>query len=144
MFVTWLVVIYCLWEAITRYGVLTIFTSWRQSEVQEMIKRAKFVYDNNPEFLQPSLGSDTKKELEFKVLNSRLVALPSVRSGSTRTHAATRIVMDEAAFIKGAEEFYRGARPSLEERGNLTILSSSNGTGNLFSRIWTQTDLEID
>jgi len=142
MFVTWLVVIYSLWEAIMNYGILNIFVSWRQGEVQEMIARAKYVYDNNPPFLKPALGTETKKELEFKFLKSRLVALPSVGKGSTRTHSATRIIMDEAAFIKGAEDFYRGARPSLGDKGKFVILSSSNGSGNLLARIWNSTELE--
>lgn len=142
MFITWNVVAFCLWEAIMNYGVFTIFVSWRQSEVQEMIARAKFIYDNNPPFLKPAIGTETKKELEFKTINSRLIALPSVKEGSTRTYTATRVIMDEAAFIKGAEGFYSGARPSLGDRGKLAILSSSNGSGNLFARIWGEIELE--
>lgn len=143
MFITWLVVAYCLWENICNFGKLQIFISYRQSEVQEMVKRAKFIYDNNPTFLRPELGTENKKELEFKRRNSRIIALPSVQQGSTRTYSASRIVMDEAAYISNADEFYRGARPSLTESGKMIILSSSNGIGNLFSRLFSNVQSEM-
>ena len=137
MMITWLVVIYCMWEAMMNESILTIFVSYRQSEVQEMIKRAQFVYNNLPPFLQLTIGTSNKKEMEFPTRNSRLLALPSVKQGSTRSYSASRIVMDEAAFIEGAEEFYAGARPSLADTGKIVLLSSSKGISNWFGKIWT-------
>ena len=48
-------------------------------------------------------------------------------------------VLDEAAFLDGAEEIYTAAQPTmatLGEKSKLILLSTPNGMGNMFANLW--------
>jgi len=143
MLITWIVVAFSLWDALMKLGSLTIFVSWRKAEVYEMISRAKFIYERLPPFLQPSIETDNKGEFGFRKRHSRLIGLPSVKKG-VRSYTVSRVVMDEAAFIDSAEMFYTSARPAVGVEGQMVLLSSSNGVGNLYHRIFSSLSIEID
>lgn len=142
MLATWTVVCYSLWDSIMTLGSSTIFVSWRKQEVYEMISRAKFIYERLPSFLQPLIETDNKGEFSFKKRHSRLVGLPSVKKG-IRSYTPSRVIMDETAFIDSAEMFYTSARPAVGDEGQIILLSSSNGVGNLFHRTFSSLSIDI-
>ena len=123
-------------------GSATIFVSWRKQEVYEMITRARFIYERLPSFLQPLIDTDKSGNFRFQRRHSRLVGLPSVKKG-IRSYTPSRVVMDETAFIDSAELFYTSARPAVGEDGQIILLSSSNGVGNLFHRLFSSLSINI-
>ena len=142
MFGTWLVVAYFVWDCLFHTGIVNVVTSYRQEEVMEMIKRAKFIYDSLPTFLRPSLGTENKKELEWIKRHSRLIGIPAVGAVGSRSRTVNRIAIDECGHLRNAEDFYTAAKPSLGVTGQVVLLSTSNGVGNFFGRIYS--DLIFD
>jgi hypothetical protein len=50
------------------------------------------------------------------------------------------LVIDEAAFIKGIDEIWTSAQQTLATGGGAIILSTPNGTGNLFHKLWVDAE----
>lgn len=62
---------------------------------------------------------------------SRIMSVPATPN-TGRTYAATAVYMDEAAFLPWAETIYTAVLPTVSRGGKISILSTPNGTGNLF------------
>jgi hypothetical protein len=48
------------------------------------------------------------------------------------------LIVDEAAHIRDFEEIWTGLYPTLSEGGNAVILSTPNGVGGQYYKIWTE------
>ena len=49
------------------------------------------------------------------------------------------VVLDEAAFLDGAEQIFTAVQPTmatLGDQGKLIMISTPNGLGNMFSNLW--------
>jgi hypothetical protein len=57
--------------------------------------------------------------------------MPATKSAG-RTFTASLVVMDEAAFMVHANALYTALKPTIDAGGQLIILSTANGKGNLF------------
>lgn len=62
---------------------------------------------------------------------SRIMSVPATPN-TGRTYAATAVYMDEGAFLPWAETIYTAVMPTVSRGGRISILSTPNGTGNLF------------
>ena len=55
-----------------------------------------------------------------------------------RSEALSLLVIDEAAFIDNVEEIWTSSQSTLSTGGGAIVLSTPNGVGNWFHKIWLQ------
>lgn len=130
MKITWLFVSLYLWETQFFRGKLTFFQSKKEEDANELIKRAKFIYDHQPPFLKTDYcnptasGGDIYRKLEFPSLNSEIRGIPQ-GGDQLRSYTASGIFSDEMAFQEEAEESYLASKPTIDGGGRFTAVSSA-------------------
>lgn len=93
---------------------------------QELHDKVLFMYDRLPYFLKKPTAKRNTKELKLKVTNSRVRAYAHNKKKGIRSLAATYVIMDEAAYIEGADELFATVQPALSTGGTCIALSSPN------------------
>ncbi len=137
--ISWLCCAYALWLCLFAPGKMVLCFSRGQGEANELIRRIKALYDRLPDWMRealPKLVKDNTEELEWKN-GSRVHSLPATKSAG-RSYTASLVIMDEAAFLMWAGALYTALKPTIDAGGQLIILSTANGLGNLFHLLWTR------
>ena len=66
----------------------------------------------------------------------------SAASDAGRSEAISLLIIDEAAFIEEnrIEEIWGSSQQTLSTGGKAIVLSTPNGTGNFFHKMWTKAE----
>jgi len=139
MMATWLFVGLYLWDTQFHAGKLTFFQSKKEDDADDLIKRAKFIWDNQPDFLKayhngsklvPLIcnpqhnGQHVYCKLTFPEIYSEIRGIP--QGGDViRMHTASGILSDEIGFQPEAKAAYTAARPTISSKGRFTGVSTA-------------------
>lgn len=135
--ISWLVCAYVLWLCFFQDGKVALLFSKGQLEANELARRISALYHRLPAWLRatgPALVKDNTGELIWSN-GSRVQSLPATQNAG-RTFTASLVVLDEFAFVQWAEQLYTALKPTIDGGGQLIILSTANGTNNLFHELW--------
>lgn len=135
--ISWLVCAYVLWLCFFQAGKVALLFSKGQLEANELARRISVLYHRLPAWMRaagPELVKDNTGELIWSN-GSRVQSLPATQNAG-RTFTASLVVLDEFAFVQWAEQLYTALKPTIDGGGQLIILSTANGTGNLFHELW--------
>lgn len=135
--ITWLCCAYVLWLCLFQSGRVVLLFSKGQLEADELARRVRVMYDRLPDWLRERvpLVRDNLTELEW-ANGSRTQSLAATRSAG-RSFTASLVLMDEAAFMQWATEVYSALKPTIDAGGQLFVVSTANGEGGLFHKLWT-------
>lgn len=131
--VSWMAAAFALWTALTERGALVLLVSQTEADAVELLSKVQFIFDRLPEFLRPEFKSNVRC-LKFPRLFSAIVALPSTRRAG-RGRTARLVVADEHSQHAWAEANFTALQPTMEAGGQFLILSTADGTGNLFAQL---------
>lgn len=137
--ISWLCCSYALWLCLFHSGKVVLLFSKGETEANELIRRIQALYDRLPEWLRitlPGITKDNTQVIEWGN-GSRIQSFASSKGGG-RSFTASLVIMDEAAFIMWADEIYTALKPTIDGGGQLIVLSTANGLGNLFHLLWTR------
>jgi len=125
---------YALWCMLFKsdYNVLVIAT--KQDVAKNLVTKVRVMHDNLPSWLKGKSVEDNKLSLRFK--NGSQIKAISSKGDAGRSEALSLLVMDEAAFIDRIDEIWTAAQQTLATGGGAIMLSTPNGTGNLFHKTW--------
>jgi hypothetical protein len=125
---------YSLWCMLFKsdYNVLVIAT--KQDVAKNLVTKVRVMHDNLPSWLRGKTLEDNKLSLRFK--NGSQIKAISSKADAGRSEALSLLVMDEAAFIDRIDEIWTAAQQTLATGGGAIMLSTPNGTGNLFHKTW--------
>ena len=128
---------YLLCRALTEPGFAAVVFSKTATDSGALGKRiraqAASIEDSSIEFT-----TESNSELSFKGLGT-IYFLPATPRAARGIPSVSCVVLDEAAFLDGAEEIYTAAQPTmatLGEKAKLILLSTPNGMGNMFANLW--------
>jgi hypothetical protein len=76
----------------------------------------------------------------FELSNGSQIKASSTSSDAGRSEALSLLVIDEAAHVEGLEDLWVGLYPTLSTGGRCIALSTPNGVGNWFHKIFTGAD----
>lgn len=124
MMLTWLIVALYLWDAQFHLGRYIFFQSKKEKDADDILSRAKFMFNNQPYFLKPK-NEQKYCQMSFPSTNSLIRAIPQ-GGDQIRMHTASGLFIDEAAFQHQAEEAFTAAKPSIDGGGKVTMVSSAN------------------
>jgi hypothetical protein len=137
--ISWLCCGYVLWRCLFNEGEMVLLFSRGQPDADEMLRRVRVLYERMPEWLRlacPLAKVPNMSEMAW-ANGSRVKSFPATpNAGSGWT--ASLVVLDEAAKIQFADELYTALKPTIDDGGQLIVLSSAKGVGNLFHQLWTR------
>ena len=137
--ISWISCAYALWLCLFAPGKVVLLFSKGQDDANELLRRVKVLYERLPEWMRdalPQIVTSNTTKLEFNN-ESRIESLPATQSAG-RGRTASLVILDEAAFLQWATTLYTALKPVIDGGGQFIILSTANGLGNLFHRLWTK------
>jgi hypothetical protein len=118
---------------------MVLLFSRGKDEADEMLRRVRVLYERMPAWLKdrcPLAKPPNMSEMEW-ANGSRAKSLAATQNaGSSWT--ASLVILDEAAKLQFADELYTALKPTIDGGGQLVVLSSARGVGNLFHKLWTR------
>lgn len=115
-------------------NVLVIAT--KQETAKNLVTKVRFMYEQLPSWLK--LPAEENNRLSLRLKNGSQVKAVSAAGDAGRSEAISLLIIDEAAFIEEnrIEDIWGSAQQTLATGGRAIILSTPNGTGNWFHRMW--------
>lgn len=140
MMMSWIFTGLYLWDTMFHPARLTFFQSKKADDADDLVKRAKFIWDNLPSFLQryedetgrlvllrcnpQHNGQHVQGKMLFPQINSEIRGIPE-GGDVIRMHTASGILSDEMAFQPEAESAWTAARPTISGQGKFTGVSTA-------------------
>jgi hypothetical protein len=106
---------FCIFGTNKRVAVL----SKGDAEAKEVISRIKIMYEELPFWMKPKTTRASGKQ-------------------SGRSISASLLILDEAAFIEHIDTIWAAVGPTTSTGGRVVCLSTVNGIGNWFHKMYTQ------
>lgn len=135
MGITTLVAAYSLWLMTFHDDKEILCLSITQETSKAIVTKVRFGNDNLPSWLKVPAVEDNRLSLKLK--NGSKIMAASSAGTSGRSSALSLLIVDEAAFIEKIEEIWLSAQFTLSTGGKAIILSTPNGVGNFFHKMWT-------
>lgn len=151
---SWAICAFAIWLIIFHPNSDVIFLSAKEKYAVELLKKAKFFFNNLPSFLKPlvTTNSITQFTVTFKsksddgqwrISDSNVYSLTTT-TDTGRGFSARLVVMDEAAFLPNGEATWTAVLPTTTHGGQVAVISTPNGVNNFFHRLWIHTDMGED
>ena len=118
-------------------NVLVIATKF--STAANLVKKVKAIIKNLPEWLRISTV-DIDNRTSFVLSNGSQIKASSTSGDAGRSEALSLLVIDEAAHVEGLDELWMGLYPTLSTGGRCIALSTPNGVGNWFHKIYVEAE----
>lgn len=126
---------YAVWLAMFYQNQNILVIATKLSTAKNFIKKCKFIIKNLPDWLMlQEIESETVQSIETNK-GSSIKAVPT-SADAGRSEALSLLIVDEAAFVDNFDELWKGLYPTLSTGGRAILISSPNGTGNLFYRLY--------
>jgi hypothetical protein len=133
--ISWLACLSSLHRCLTRKGQVILMFSQGQEEADELVRRVRFLYTHHQEVASlPALVTDNTSRLEWSN-TSRVVSLPATKRAG-RSWTASRVIMDEFAFMQYGSDVLAAVEPTVNDGGSLWIISSADGQGTPYHQLW--------
>jgi len=129
---------YALWKMIFRsdFNVLVIAT--KQDVAKNLVTKVRVMNENLPNWLKGKTLEDNKLSLRYA--NGSQIKAISSKGDAGRSEALSLLIFDEAAFIDKIDEIWTAAQQTLATGGDCIALSTPNGVGNWFHRMWVDAE----
>jgi hypothetical protein len=127
-----------LWQMIFQKDTNVLVIATKQDTAKNLVTKVKFMYENLPSWLK--LGFEENNKLALRLKNGSQVKAVSATSDAGRSEAISLLIIDEAAFIEQnrIEEIWGASQQTLSTGGKAIVLSTPNGTGNFFHKMWVK------
>lgn len=135
-----LVAMYALWMMLFNKDKTILVIATKQETAKNMVTKVKYMYDNLPSWLKGNKSPLENNALSLKLANGSLIVATSAASDAGRSYAVSLLIIDEAAFIEGIDRIYTSIMPTLATGGGCIALSSPNGVGNWFHKMFTNAE----
>jgi hypothetical protein len=122
-------------------NVLVIATKFQTAA--NLVKKVKSMMQGLPPWLRiASIKIDNRTS--FVLTNGSEVKASSTSGDAGRSEALSLLVIDEAAHVEGLEDLWTGLYPTLSTGGRCIALSTPNGVGNWFHKVYVEADAGIN
>jgi len=121
--------------AITHPGVNVALIGYNTDLTMEFLEKVKLFWSTSPEEIRPTIQYNSKYEMTFPKLNSKIIILPSTENVG-RGYTLHFVLMSEFAMWDKAEEKITTIEASVPENGIIIIESTPYGIGNAYHRRW--------
>jgi hypothetical protein len=105
----------------------------------EIVEKVKDIIDSVPDWVkiaEVSVNNKTKLELSN---GSKIHGVPTSKDAG-RSQALSLLIIDEAAFVDDMDDLWTGLLPTISTGGRCIALSTPNGVGNWFHKIYVDSE----
>jgi hypothetical protein len=131
---------YSLWTMLFNKDKTVLCLATKQETAKGMVEKVQFMYNNLPTWLRGNKPISDNK-LSLKLSNNSQIVATSAASDAGRSYAVSLLLIDEAAFIEGIDKIYTSIKPTIATGGGIIALSSPNGIGNWFHKMYTEAQI---
>jgi len=118
-------------------SILVIAT--KQDVAKNLVTKVRFMNDNLPSWMRQKEVENNRTSLRLK--NGSQIKAVSASGDAGRSEALSLLVVDEAAFIDQIDEIWTSVQSAMTHGGgNAIVLSTPNGMGNWFYRMWKESE----
>ena len=129
---------YATWMAIFYKDKNILVIATKLPTAMNFIKKVRVALQNLPPWLLLPKFEPTKQAISFSN-GSQVVAIPT-SDDAGRSEALSLLIIDEAAFIRDFDMIWTGLAPAFSMGGSAIILSTPNGVGGQYYRLWTEAE----
>jgi hypothetical protein len=122
-------------RTITTPGTNTALIGYNSDLTAELLDKVKTFYRTTPESLRPQIQYNSKYEISFPAIDSKILVLPSSENVG-RGYTLHNCLLTELAFWEKAEEKMLAIENAVPKDGKIIIESTPNAIGNLYHRMW--------
>jgi hypothetical protein len=135
------VAVYAVWLSIFYKDKNILVIATKLDTAMNFIKKCNVVLDGLPEWLLLPKFDRNKRSITFS--NGSSITAISTSDDAGRTEAVSLLVVDEAAHIKNFEDIWTGLYPTLATGGRAIVISTPNGVGGQYYKIWTAAEAGV-
>ena len=132
---------FALWIMLFNKDKTVLCIATKQETAKGMVEKVQFMYNNLPSWLRGNQKPIADNKLSLKLANNSQIVATSAASDAGRSYAVSLLIVDEAAFIEGIDRIYTSIKPTIATGGGIIALSSPNGVGNWFHKIYTEAEI---
>lgn len=129
---------YSVWNMVFREDFNVLVIAIKQDTAKNLITKVRVMHEMLPSWLR--VGTEEDNRLSLRLKNGSQIKAVSSAPDAARSEALSLLVIDEAAFIDKIEEIWTSAQQTLATGGAAILLSTPNGTGNLFHKTWVEAE----
>ena len=134
-----LVAAYSVWQAIFYKEKNILIIATKLAVAQNFIRKVKTAIKSLPNWLVlPEISANNKQQVEF-TNGSQIKAVPTSEDAG-RSEALSLLIVDEAAFVRNFDELWMGLYTTLSTGGRAIILSTPNGMGGQYYKLYSDAD----
>ena len=134
---------YAAWLILFRKEKNILVIATKLSTAGNLVKKVKFMIKSLPPWLQiADISIDNRNS--FELSNGSQIKASSTSGDAGRSEALSLLIVDEAAHVDGLDELWKGLYPTLSTGGRCIALSTPNGIGNWFYRMYSDAEAELN
>ena len=132
-----LVAAYCVWFMLFHKEKNILILATKLSTATNLVRKVKMAMKNLPAWIKISeIIIDNRTS--FELSNGSIIKASSTSTDAGRSEALSLLVLDEAAHIENMNNIWTSIYPTLSTGGRCIALSTPNGVGNWFHKIYTE------
>lgn len=120
-------------------GTNTALIGYNSDLTAELLDKVKTFYNTTPEELRPTIQYNSKSEISFPKINSKILILPSTVNVG-RGYTLNCVLATELSSWEDAEEKMMTLEASVPIGGKLVIESTPKSAGNHYHMMWSSED----
>ena len=117
-------------------GTNTALIGYNSDLTSELLDKVKTFYSSTPGELRPTIQYNSKYEISFPKIGSKIIVLPSTENVG-RGYTLHNVLCTELSSWEKAEEKMMTLEASVPITGKIVIESTPRGQGNLYHRMWS-------
>lgn len=125
---------YSLWLMLFHKDKKILIIATKQDVAKNLVTKVRYAHEALPKWLKGNTVEDNK--LSLVLSNGSSIKAVSSSPDAGRSESISLLVLDEAAFIDYIDEIWASAQQTLATGGRCIALSTPNGMGNWFHKIW--------
>jgi len=134
---------YAVWMALFKKEKNILIIATKLKVAQNFIIKVKSMIRSLPKWLVlPTIVSNNKQEIIFDH-GSQIKAIPTSEDAG-RSEALSLLIVDEAAFVRNFDTIWTGIYPTLSTGGRAIILSTPNGVGGQYHKLYTDAEAGLN
>jgi hypothetical protein len=130
---------YAVWLMLFHRNKNILVMASKAETAKNIIKKVKMAIEKLPPWLMIA-EQITNNRLSVELSNGSTIKAIATSDDAGRSEALSLLIIDEAAFVKNLEELWTGLLPTVTAGGNIIVLSTPCGVGNLFHKLYTDAE----
>lgn len=122
-------------DTIMNPGTTSVIIGYNREMTTELLEKVKTFYNTTPTELRPTIHFNSKYEMSFPKVGSKIIVLPSTESVG-RGYTINNLHCTELAMWEKAEEKMTTLEAAVPSDGRIIIESTPFGIGNTYHEMW--------